>query len=225
MVTRFLDQFFEFLQQLPRVPFIWGQIYLIVAVAFGLSHLELVVFSWVAEYIVILLFSVLLFTRGWRKLLFAVMDLLAKSLFLAFAMLIVLAVIRGSKNDNHAVYLGDLWGTMALIAIYCMLTLAPAIWRTRSAEDPAKRWNDQLDDAMVPMVTAILISIMGGHLVVGLAGKLSAPMWRLTDTALVTLIVGIRILYVRLGSKTDDGKQSTEADSVERSKVRPLPLP
>lgn len=225
MTTRFLDQFFEFLQQLPRVPFIWGQIYLIAAVALGWSHLDLVVFSYVAEYIAIMLFSVLLFTRGWQKILRAVADLLVKSCFLAIIMLIVLAVIRGSKNDNHAVYLGDLWGTMALIAIYCMLTLAPAIWRTRRTEDPARTWNAQLDGAMVPMVAAILITIIGGNLVVGLAGKLSAPMWRLTDTVLVALIVGIRILCARLDSRIDDGKQSNEADSVKRSKVRPLPLP
>jgi len=197
-------------QSLLRDPLVWSHVYLVAAVALGFSDYDLVVFSYAAEYVVVLLISMLLFTRGWRLLLRRVLELFVKASVLAFMTLIVLALVRGGKDPHHVVYLGDLWGTMALSTGYCALTLVPALWRAYQTENPARDWVHKVVTPQISIAGVLVIAIFGGQMLSGLAGTLSAPWLRLLETALMALSAVMRVMVARWCAK--DSPSDIDAD-------------
>jgi hypothetical protein len=181
-----------------RDPLVWGQFFLVVVVALGLVGYDLVVFAYYAEFVVVLLLSLLLFTNSWRMLLRRVLELFVKSVALGLMMLIVLALIRGSKDENHTVYFGNLWWPMALITMYCALILLPVLRRVRRAANPAREWVHKVVTPQISIAGVFLIAIFGGQIASGVEGSISAVTHRLLEIGLMALSGVVRVVVARV---------------------------
>jgi hypothetical protein len=184
-------------QPLLRDPLVWSQAWLIVMVALGFADFDVVLFAYYAEIVAVLLVSLLAFTRSWRMLLRRVLELLVKSVFLGFLMLIVISLFRGRK-DQHAIDLGTVWGPMAVSAAYCTLTLLPVLWRAYRTDNPAREWVRKAVSPLMSIVGVILIALFAGQLAFGLAGNESVAAHRVLATVLMAISGVTRVLFARL---------------------------
>lgn len=184
-------------QPLLRDPLVWSQAWLIAVVAFGLADYDLALFAYYAEILAVLLLSLLAFTRSWMMLLRRVLELLVKSVFLGFLMLILIALFRGRK-DEHAIYLGTLWGPLAVSAAYCALTLLPVLWRAYRSDNPAREWVRKAVSPLLSIAGVILIAVFAGQLAFALAGNESVAAHRALATALMAICGATRVLFARL---------------------------
>lgn len=180
-----------------RDPLLLSQAWLIVAVAMGFADFDLAVFAYYAEIVAVLLVSLLAFTRSWSMLLRRVLELLTKSVFLGFMLLILIAVFRGGK-EHQGIYLGTLWGTMAISAAYCVLSLVPVLWRAHRTSNPAREWVRSAVSPMLSIAAAILIAFFSAQLAYALTGNESVATHRVLATVLMTVSAVARVLFSRL---------------------------
>jgi len=166
-------------------------------VALGFADFDMALFAYYAEIVAVLLVSLLAFTRSWRMLLRRVLELLVKSVFLGFLMMIVIAFFRGRK-DQHAIDLGTLWEPMAVSAAYCALTLLPVLWRAHRTDNPAREWVRKAVSPLLSIAGVILIALFAGQLAFALAGNESVAAHRVLATVLMAIIGVTRVLLSRL---------------------------
>jgi hypothetical protein len=188
-----------------RDPLVPGQCFLVALVAAGVCEYGPALVSYLAEFSVILLVSLLFFSTTRRLLLRRLFDLVAQTAFLGLLTLCILATVYGRKDHAVAVAPESLWQPALWAAIYCLLSFVPLLLKARRSPNPAREWVRLVVAPNWALPFVLLVALFAGNAAFALVGTESVSTHRLVSTGLMAISAFLRIVFTRILTPRSDG--------------------